>query len=116
MTKDNLARVLRYICEEHFQGRDEHIKEYTIAANGSGQIVIQYVNGASDNAKSSGIEILPLLAAPTGLTATLTSNGQVELSWAASTNATSYNSRPGSSAHPIGRLPYEARKRHDTSL
>lgn len=27
----NLARVLRYVCEEHFQGRADQIKEYTIA-------------------------------------------------------------------------------------
>ena len=68
------------------------VREFTATANGSGQIIIQYSNIAGkDNAKSSGIEILPLLAAPTGLTATLTSNGQVELSWAASINATSYN-------------------------
>jgi len=68
------------------------VREFTATANGSGQIIIQYINiPGKDNAKSSGIEILPLLAAPTGLTATLTSNGQVELSWAASTNATSYN-------------------------
>jgi len=34
---NNLARVLRYICEEHFQGRDEHIKEYTIAVEALGR-------------------------------------------------------------------------------
>ena len=68
------------------------VREFMATANGSGQIIIQYSNIAGkDNAKSSGIEILPLLAAPTGLAATLTSNGQVELSWAASVNATSYN-------------------------
>src|ERR1017187_368573 len=68
------------------------VREFTATANGSGQIIIQYINiPGKDNAKSSGIEILPLLAAPTGLTATLTSNGEVKLSWAASTNATSYN-------------------------
>ena len=68
------------------------VREFTATANGSGQIIIQYSNIASkDNAKSSGIEILPVLAVPTGLTATLTSNGQVKLSWAASINATSYN-------------------------
>jgi hypothetical protein len=67
------------------------VKEFTATANGSGQIVIQYVNIAGkDNAKSSGIEILPLLAAPTGLTATVIPTGQVKLSWAASTNAVSY--------------------------
>jgi Malectin domain len=34
---DNLARVLKYICEEHFQGRDEHIKEYAIAVEALGR-------------------------------------------------------------------------------
>jgi len=34
---DNLARVLRYICEEHFQGRSDHIKEYTIAVEALGR-------------------------------------------------------------------------------
>ena len=68
------------------------VREFTATANSNGQIVIQYADiPGKDNAKSSGIEILPLLAAPTGLTVTLTSNGQVELSWAASINATSYN-------------------------
>ncbi len=68
------------------------VREFAATANGSGQIIIQYSNIAGkDNAKSSGIEILPLLAAPTGLTATLTSNGQVKLSWVVSTNATGYN-------------------------
>jgi len=68
------------------------VREFTVPANGSGQITIQYIDiPGKDNAKSSGIEILPLLAAPTGLTAALTQNGQVKLSWVASTNATSYN-------------------------
>src|SRR5262249_14946059 len=68
------------------------VKEFTATANGSGQIVVQYVNIAGkDNAKSSGIEILPMLAAPTSLAAVLTSTGQVKLSWAASANAASYN-------------------------
>ena len=68
------------------------VKEFTATANGSGQITVQYVNIAGkDNAKSSGIEILPMPAAPTNLSAKLTSTGQVELSWAASANATGYN-------------------------
>jgi hypothetical protein len=33
----NLARVLTYICEEHFQGRADHIKEYTIAVEALGR-------------------------------------------------------------------------------
>jgi len=71
------------------------IKEYTIAANGSGQIVIQYANGASDNAKSSGVEILPLnavpLLAPTDLAATPVSSTEISLNWTAPAAATSYN-------------------------
>ncbi len=68
------------------------VREFVATANGSGQIIIQYINiPGKDNAKSSGIEILPLLTAPTGLAATLTSNGQVKLSWTASANATGYN-------------------------
>jgi hypothetical protein len=27
----NLARVLRYVCEEHFERRGDQIEEYTIA-------------------------------------------------------------------------------------
>ena len=34
---DNLRRVLRYICEEHFQGRADQIKEYTIATEALGR-------------------------------------------------------------------------------
>jgi len=34
---DNLARVLKYICEEHFQGRPDQIKEYTIAVEALGR-------------------------------------------------------------------------------
>lgn len=33
----NLARVLKYICEEHFAGRAEQIKEYTIATEALGR-------------------------------------------------------------------------------
>jgi len=34
---DNLRRVLRYICEEHFQGRANQIKEYTVATEALGR-------------------------------------------------------------------------------
>src|ERR1700729_2754845 len=34
---DNLARVLKYICEEHFQDRADQIKEYTIAVEALGR-------------------------------------------------------------------------------
>jgi hypothetical protein len=33
----NLARVLKYVCEEHFQGRADQIKEYTIAVEALGR-------------------------------------------------------------------------------
>lgn len=39
------------------------IREFTVSANGSGQITVQYT-GVVDNAKSSGIEILNATAAP----------------------------------------------------
>ena len=68
------------------------VKEFTTTADSNGRITIQYTDiPGKDNAKSSGIEILPLLDAPTGLAAMVDSTGQVELSWAASTNATGYN-------------------------
>ena len=71
------------------------VKEFTAVANGSGQIIIQYVNGASDNAKSSGIEILPLnpapLLAPTDPAATGVSSSAISVSWTAPASAASYN-------------------------
>jgi fibronectin type 3 domain-containing protein len=72
------------------------IKEYTFAANASGQIVIQYANIAGkDNAKSSGIEILPINTAippiPSGLVATTVSSSQISLSWTISAAADSFN-------------------------
>ena len=66
------------------------IKEFTAAPNTTNAIVIQYVT-ITDNAKSSGIEILiPPPAAPVGLTATA-SNSLVALSWNTVSGATSYN-------------------------
>jgi beta-glucanase (GH16 family) len=66
------------------------IKEFMTPANGSGQIVIQYAT-VTDNAKSSGIEILlPRQAAPAALTATA-GNSQVALSWNPSGSGATYN-------------------------
>lgn len=72
------------------------IKEYTVPANGSGQIVIQYVNiPGKDNAKSSGIEILPINSTlppvPSSLAATTISSSQITLNWTISATADSYN-------------------------
>jgi len=72
------------------------IKEYILPANGSGQMAIQYVNIAGrDNAKSSGIEILPVNTAvppvPSGVVATTVSSSQIGLSWTISAAADSYN-------------------------
>src|SRR6267142_2331528 len=57
------------------------IKEFTTTPNSSSQIIIQYSNIAGkDNAMSSGVEILPPLAPPTVLTATVMAVGEVTLS------------------------------------
>jgi beta-glucanase (GH16 family) len=67
------------------------IRQYIVTPKTNGQISITYSNGAADQAKSSGIEIiLPAPAAPTGLTATGTV-GQVTLNWNAVPGATGYN-------------------------
>jgi hypothetical protein len=57
----------------------------------NGQISVAYSNGAMDDAKSSGVEIiLPAPAAPVGVTAT-GEVGQVALAWSAVPGATSYD-------------------------
>src|ERR1035437_9960844 len=66
------------------------IKEFMTPANGSGQMVIQYAT-VTDNAKSSGIEILlSPPAAPAALTAAA-GNSQVALSWSSSVSGATYN-------------------------
>jgi fibronectin type 3 domain-containing protein len=71
------------------------IKEFTRSATGSGQITVQYSNGTKDNAKSSGIEIVPIntapLSSPANLTATANSSSDISLTWTAAATATSYN-------------------------
>ena len=74
------------------------VEQFTAIANSSGQIVIQYVT-VTDNAKSSGIEILSgsssctAPSAPGGLSATAVSSSQINLSWTASSSscAVTYN-------------------------
>ena len=67
------------------------IREYSVTPKANGQISITYSNGALDQAKSSGIELLlPTPSAPVGLTA---SGGvaQVTLNWSPVSGATGYN-------------------------
>jgi fibronectin type 3 domain-containing protein len=67
-----------------------NIQQFGATANGSGQIVIGFVN-VTNNALINGIEVNNAApAAPTNLTAT-SGNAQVALSWTASSGATSYN-------------------------
>jgi beta-glucanase (GH16 family) len=67
-----------------------NIQEFWTTANGSGQIVIQYTT-VTDNAKSSGIEILiPQPAAPASVVVTA-GDTQVVLNWASTIGAGSYN-------------------------
>ncbi len=66
------------------------IREFTVTANPSGQIVIAYTT-VTDNAKSSGIEIIaPPPAPPVGLTATA-GDSQVALTWSGSAGVAGYN-------------------------
>ena len=67
------------------------IEQYAVTPAANGQISITYSNGAVDQAKSSGIEIiLPAPAAPVGVTAT-GEVGQVALAWSAVSGASSYD-------------------------
>jgi len=67
------------------------IEQYAVTPMANGQISITYSNGAVDQAKSSGIEIiLPAPAAPVGVTAT-GEVGQVVLAWSAVPGAASYD-------------------------
>jgi hypothetical protein len=73
------------------------LKEYTVAANGSGQVIIQYINiPGADNAKSSGIEVLPIPPAPV-VTNTTPGDGQISLRWPPIPigSAASYNVKRG---------------------
>ena len=65
------------------------INEFMAPANGSGQIIVQFVT-VTDNARSSGLEIiLPQPSQPTGLLANA-GDSQVALTWNATAGAASY--------------------------
>jgi len=67
------------------------VRQYSVMPKANGQISIAYSNGAVDDAKSSGIEIiLPAPAAPVGVTAT-GEVGQVVLNWSAVSGVTDYD-------------------------
>ncbi len=67
------------------------VEQFNVNANSSGQFVIKYVT-VTDNAKSSGIEIISsggcsAPTAPSGLGATAISSSQINLSWTASSSS-----------------------------
>ena len=67
------------------------IEQYAVTPTAGGQISVTYSNGAVDQAKSSGIEIiLSAPAAPAGVTAN-GGVGQVALAWGAVPGAASYD-------------------------
>ncbi len=67
------------------------MQQFATAADASGQIVISFTNGAYNNPKVSGIEIVGIPpATPTGLAAMPASASQINISWMASPAATSY--------------------------
>ncbi|MGD0061076.1 MAG: malectin domain-containing carbohydrate-binding protein [Verrucomicrobiia bacterium] len=67
------------------------VRQYTVMPMANGHISVAYSNGAVDDAKSSGIEIiLPAPAAPTGLTA-IGGLEQVALAWNAVSGAAGYD-------------------------
>jgi hypothetical protein len=75
------------------------VKEFPINASSTGVLTIAFSQGGVDNPEVAGIEIysatgsagaVQVPAAPTGLAATA-GNGQVSLTWSASSGATSYS-------------------------
>jgi hypothetical protein len=73
------------------------IREFYAAANGSGQMTLQFAT-VTDNAQINGIEVLkPQPMAPTGLAAAADS-AQVSLTWQPAAGAASYNVYRASSA------------------
>jgi len=83
------------------------VREFNATSNASGQIVVAFSQGGADNPSVAAIEIVApssVPAAPTGLTASA-GNGQVSLSWTASSGATSYNVYRGTAAGAENATP-----------
>ncbi len=54
-------------------------RQFTVAASGSGQIILQFAQGAQNEAKIGGIEISPV--PPPRISALFVTNGYVTLTW-----------------------------------
>ncbi len=91
------------------------VEQFTEPANSSGNMVIAFTNGATNQPMFNGIEILDatpcttLPSAPTGLTATAAYPSVINLSWSAVTppancNISSYNVYGGTSANPTALI------------
>jgi fibronectin type 3 domain-containing protein/O-glycosyl hydrolase len=85
-------------------------EQFTATASSSGTITIQFIS-VVNNAALNGVEILNAAAAavpstPTGLSAT-PGNGQVALSWTASSGAASYNIYRSTTSGGEGSTPYQ---------
>ncbi len=82
-------------------------REFNATANSSGQIVVALTKGTADNPSVAGLEVWTqptIPPAPTGLTSSA-GNGQVNLSWTASSGATSYNIYRGTSSNGESSSP-----------
>src|SRR5258708_6159843 len=82
-------------------------REFNATANSSRQIVVAFTRGTADNPSVAGLEVWtqPVIPpAPTGLTSS-PGNGQVNLSWTASSGATSYKLYRGTSANGESTTP-----------
>jgi len=91
------------------------VKQFTEAANNSGQIVIAFTDGAANQPMFNGIEVLDatpcstLPTAPTGLTATAAYPSVVNLNWSAvappaDCAISSYNVYGGTTANPTALI------------
>jgi predicted phage tail protein len=83
-----------------------NIQQFTAIANGSGQIVIQFVT-VINNGQLNGLEVIPATpTAPTGLTATAGTN-QITLNWNAQLSAGTYNVYRSLTPGGEGVTPYQ---------